>query len=447
MRHSRVLTIFITVLFVAACGDESITKKPKVMPNIETNNGGPADNPEENNANNANNSNTNNVNAGPVCGDEMIEGDEECEGSTAETCADFGFDGGTTSCTDCRVDTSQCTRVTCGDGVVDAQEACDDGELNGTYGYCNTNCSGPGPSCGDGVLNGAEICDGEEFLGDTCGTQGFDAGELRCTSGCMLDTSRCTTCGDGFVEGEEVCDDGNANGTYGACDANCTAEGPSCGDGIVNGPEECDGANLAGATCSSEGAGLGEVSCSSSCTLDTSACSMAPQSGEVIVTEIMQNPNISYDNDGEWFEVHNLTGRTVDLDGCTIHSSTSTGAESFDVLTTSTIAPSGYFVFARSSQAPFLADYTYNAQINLNNTVDSIEIYCDDPITAASTLIDEVNWDDGATFPDPDGASMSLDPFYHSAGQNDVGSYWCEATSTFGVGDRGTPGAPNDSCL
>ncbi len=50
-------------------------------------------------------------------------------------------------------------------------------------------------------------------------------------------------CGNGVREGTEVCDDGARNGTYGACNAACTALGPRCGDGTVNGPETCDDAN------------------------------------------------------------------------------------------------------------------------------------------------------------------------------------------------------------
>lgn len=48
---------------------------------------------------------------------------------------------------------------------------------------------------------------------------------------------------------------------------------PICGDGIINqASEECDLGNLNGNTCSSLGYDKGTLSCSSSCTLDTSLC-------------------------------------------------------------------------------------------------------------------------------------------------------------------------------
>ena len=53
--------------------------------------------------------------------------------------------------------------------------------------------------------------------------------------------------------------------------------------------------------------------------------------------------------------------------------------------------------------------------------------------------VDRVRWDDGRTFPDPNGASMSLaDP----NADNALGENWCTATTSWAVGDRGTPGLP-----
>ena len=53
--------------------------------------------------------------------------------------------------------------------------------------------------------------------------------------------------------------------------------------------------------------------------------------------------------------------------------------------------------------------------------------------------VDRVRWDDGRTFPDPNGASMSLtDP----NADNALGENWCTATTSWTVGDKGTPGLP-----
>lgn len=57
----------------------------------------------------------------------------------------------------------------CGDAKTTGNEQCDDGIANGTYGYCNGSCTGPGDYCGDGVINGPETCDdGNVMPGDGC---------------------------------------------------------------------------------------------------------------------------------------------------------------------------------------------------------------------------------------------------------------------------------------
>lgn len=378
---------------------------------------------------------------GPVCGDGIVEGSESCDGAVDITCEELGFDGGFTGCSNtCQVDTDGCTRMTCGDGVVQDNEVCDDGEANGGYDACSSNCSGLDQFCGDGELNGPEACDGAALAGVTCTSLGFDGGTIACGTTCELDTSGCSSCGDGVVQPGEACDDGALNGTYGNCNALCMGMGATCGDGVRNGPEECDGGDVS-ETCASLGAGRGSLGCDASCTFDVNTCSDTPAAGDVIISEIMQNPAMSLDNDGEYFELFNTTASTLNLNGCSVQSSTSSGPESFNIAGDVRISPGGYAVFARSVNAPFAADYTYGGLINLNNSVDELAIRCD------GIEVDYVSYDDGATFPDPEGASMSLNPARMSASQNDLGSNWCMSSSTFGVGDLGTPGGPNDPCF
>ncbi|MBK7579506.1 MAG: DUF4215 domain-containing protein [Myxococcales bacterium] len=113
----------------------------------------------------------------------------------------------------------------CGDGIQGVGETCDDGTKNGGYGYCNSTCTGLGPSCGDSLKNGPEECDD----GNTTNTDG-------CTNACTL-----PKCGDGFQQAGEQCDDGNSSNTDGCLTTCVTA---SCGDGYVQaGTEECDDGN------------------------------------------------------------------------------------------------------------------------------------------------------------------------------------------------------------
>jgi len=115
---------------------------------------------------------------------------------------------------------------TCGDGVLDPGEGCDEGADNSSFAACTNACQ---PNvCGDGDVHlGVETCDeGEENV---------DSG--YCRSDCQLGT-----CGDGYLfAGQEACDAGDANdaGKYGHCDEKCTIN--RCGDGEHDADhEECD---------------------------------------------------------------------------------------------------------------------------------------------------------------------------------------------------------------
>ena len=248
-----------------------------------------------------------------TCGDNVVDPDEDCDG-TAPACTELGFDGGTAFCSfDCTIDTSGCTNTSesCGNGVVDIGEACDGNNLQGSgctnFGYtggtlsctdvCDlnfSNCTSTTPNvCGDGVIAGGEECEGNNLAGESCTSLGFDGGTLRCTS-CAFNTSSCVStgpvCGNGLIESGETCDGFNLSGftcaDFGATggtlrcaidcidydSSGCTAD-PVCGDGIVNGFETCDGINFGFDSCADQGFVGGSLSCFSDCTTDYSGCS------------------------------------------------------------------------------------------------------------------------------------------------------------------------------
>ncbi|MBZ0117567.1 MAG: FG-GAP-like repeat-containing protein [Sandaracinaceae bacterium] len=75
----------------------------------------------------------------------------------------------------------------CGNGTEEMGEACDDGDFNGMYGYCNSDCTGLGPYCGDGIVQPEEECEQSleplcgtdcRFPGETCGNANVDPGEI-----------------------------------------------------------------------------------------------------------------------------------------------------------------------------------------------------------------------------------------------------------------------------
>ncbi len=120
--------------------------------------------------------------------------------------------------------------------------SCDDGDSSSTCGWDSWNyCNYNGQYCGNGVVDGDEECD-----------DGNDVATDDCTTACTLNV-----CGDGYIyDGVEECDQGTENGagcdsayesTCTACSTSCyytTSSGEFCGDGVLNGDEVCDGADV-----------------------------------------------------------------------------------------------------------------------------------------------------------------------------------------------------------
>jgi len=130
-------------------------------------------------------------------------------------------------------------------------------------------CGTGGPVCGNNTTETGETCDGTDLNGLSCTNFGFTGGTLGCASDCQsYDTSGCT------------------NNT-----------GPVCGNGVIETGEDCDGTNLGGASCTSLGFSGGTLSCSSTCTYDTSACT----TGTCTTTTLYSNNFDSTSGLSDWY--------------------------------------------------------------------------------------------------------------------------------------------------
>jgi cysteine-rich repeat protein len=129
-----------------------------------------------------------------TCGDSIVRtGVEQCDTTelSGASCVSRGFDGGSLTCSACTFNTSACTNapVTCGNGVVNVGETCDDGN-NNQNDSCTNLCQAA--TCGDGVIrSGTEQCDGSDLGGASCTSLGYDSGSLSCSSLCTLNASSC----------------------------------------------------------------------------------------------------------------------------------------------------------------------------------------------------------------------------------------------------------------
>lgn len=229
------------------------------------------------------------------CGDSVVDTSlgEVCDSSNlnSQTCKTLGkgYFAGTLSCArNClEFDESNCQEC---DPMDSYSHGCSDGKI------CkDRHCVAA--TCGNGTKDEGEICDGTDLGGKTCADlDGYGTGDLKCSSTCFFDTSSCVLstgekpcstnegCG-----ANQTCESGVCKSTKMECDStdlvnsgcpdnkvcsNNKCVDPSCGDKIKNqDSEECDGNDFGGKRCADfEGFGGGKLTCSSSCKIDTSAC-------------------------------------------------------------------------------------------------------------------------------------------------------------------------------
>jgi beta-lactamase superfamily II metal-dependent hydrolase len=154
----------------------------------------------------------------------------------------------------------------------------------------------------------------------------------------------------------------------------------------------------------------------------------------VVINEIMADPAAVADARGEWIELHNLGRELVDLRGYRIASAND---RPHVVARSVVLPPGGYVVLSREAverlNGGVSAAYAYGASISLGNGRDWIALQHPSGIT-----LDSVAWQ--AAMP---GASWGVrDPARKHVGVGD--DNWQLATTAYGLGDRGTPGRPND---
>jgi len=162
------------------------------------------------------------------------------------------------------------------------------------------------------------------------------------------------------------------------------------------------------------------------------------EQGNLMITEIMQNPTTDPDGDGEWFELYNPTNIDINLNGWTLKDNYS-DAHTIDI---DIFVPSkGFAVLGRNSNQStnggYICEYQYTNFI-LANGDDEIILIDPDEVE-----VDRIEYDGGPNWPDPNGYSMI---FTGTATENNNDfTNWTtatlrELTFTGTSGDKGSPG-------
>ncbi|MBC8071514.1 MAG: hypothetical protein IAG13_24515 [Deltaproteobacteria bacterium] len=160
-----------------------------------------------------------------TCGNDVIDAKEQCDGEDLGTldCTDFAFAGGVLACTsDCTYTTDGCN--SCGNNEIDVNEECDGAALGmndcTTLGYeegtlmCSdlclydlSACEADG-NCGNGVINGEEQCDEGDLDDQTCQTYSgaYGGGVLTCADNCsFIDDGCCLDLLQGCSDDSDCC--------------------------------------------------------------------------------------------------------------------------------------------------------------------------------------------------------------------------------------------------
>ncbi len=250
----------------------------------------------------------------------------------------------------------------------------------------------------------------------------------------------------GYVAESGDCDDGDATVNPGAAetwydgvDSDCAGDDDYDADADGYQAEDSGGSD-----CDDDDAGvnpLGSEICADGIDQDCDGYD-APCAGDLLITEIMADPDALADSDGEWIEVYNATDADIDLQGLVLRDD---GSDQHTIASSVAVAAGGYAVLARDSGATDDVDYVYSS-FSLSNADDEVILAAYGTMGSDGEVVDEVWYDGGVVFPAPVGASISLDPSCYDEASNDDGSCWCEASSSFSTGDLGTPAADNDSC-
>jgi fibro-slime domain-containing protein len=232
---------------------------------------------------------------GGTCGDGIIERNEDCDdGNTASG------DGCSRICQvesnwNCPKAGQPCENLAkCGNSILTSDETCDDSNTvsgDGCSADCKTveagfQCRVPGkpctPKCGDSIISGSETCDdGNTKSGDGCSATCHLEIGFKCGEPGTACTK--TTCGDSKKEGGEGCDDGNTV-PFDGCSEDCQIE-PDC-TGTSGCTSECGDGIVLGEGCDDGNAASGD-GCSSGCKQEPGWTCTQPDIGNKMMVPII----------------------------------------------------------------------------------------------------------------------------------------------------------------
>lgn len=168
-----------------------------------------------------------------------------------------------------------------------------------------------------------------------------------------------------------------------------------------------------------------------------------PEPGDLVFSEMMINPDAVADELGEWVELYNTSGFTLDIGGYSFHD---LDFDLYELEGPLLVAPHDYIVLCADMDprvnggVPCDGPFKRESQdaLALGNNSDEVILSRPD-----GEVIDELyytsEWFES-------GIAIGLSPEYLDSGNDDI-SKWCNQTTVISTdGEPGTPGQANDTC-
>lgn len=165
---------------------------------------------------------------------------------------------------------------------------------------------------------------------------------------------------------------------------------------------------------------------------------IGPGNGNLLITEVMCDPDALPDASGEWIEIYNNSGEIINLNGMILRRS---GTSTLHTIESDVIlAPGNYAVIGKTASATDHVDYVCS-WLSLTNSGNELSIEAND-----GTVLCCIDFRvEGFSIP-PAGKSLQLDPSVTDITAAREGSNWCTSTLQYSTGDYGTPGSVNSVC-
>ena len=166
--------------------------------------------------------------------------------------------------------------------------------------------------------------------------------------------------------------------------------------------------------------------------------------GDLVFSELMINPEVVEDDVGEWVELYNTSGYTIDIAGYTFRDD---DQDSWVLEGPILVAGDDYVVLCASMDVavnggvPCDGAFFRDPAEGLALANDPDEVILSRP---NGEDIDFLHYDEGWINP---AVAIGVDPSWQESGANDDLTHWCVQTTVVSTGgEPGTPGQVNDPC-